>query len=139
MTDYNLLPEEERQKRLKALDALQEFSDIFTKAMQDIEDESEKYWNSLTKEQQLDVFCAVSRRIVKGELKDKGSYRYVLYDVFDFGPEAYAPAQMAGYMSIHNAIYDSQSSGKLIKSFCQQNNIEITDDQVDKFLETYLI
>ena len=92
----DLLPEEERQKRLKALDALQEFSDIFTKAMQGIEDESEKYWNSLTKEQQLDVFCAVSRRIMKGELEGKGSYRYVLYDVFDFGPEAYAPAQMAG-------------------------------------------
>ena len=130
----DLLPEEERQKRLKALDALQEFSDIFTKAMQDIEDESEKYWNSLTKEQQLDVFCAVSRRIMKGELEDKGSYRYVLYDVFDFGPEAYAPAQMAGYMSIHNAIKDDQYDTLLLERFCKEYGIEDAEKKIQEFV-----
>lgn len=129
-----LLSEEDRQKRLKALDALQEFSDIFTKAMQDIEDESEKYWNSLTKEQQLDVFCAVSRRIMKGELEDKGSYRYVLYDVFDFGPEAYAPAQMAGYLSIHNAIKDFDHDSRLLKAFCEKYDIEDAENKIKEFI-----
>lgn len=90
------------EDRLKALD---EISKIFNEAMAEIEKDSEDYWNSLSKEDQLKAFCAISRRIYKGEIEDRGTYRYVLYDVFGFGPEAYAAAQMAGYLSIHNSIY----------------------------------
>lgn len=70
----------------------------------DLKEKSEAFWNSLTEEQQLDAFCAVSRRIHQGEIVDKGTYRYVLYDVFGFGPEAYVPAQFSGYLEIHNSI-----------------------------------
>jgi hypothetical protein len=90
------------EDRLKALD---EISKIFNEAMAEIEKDSEDYWNSLSKEDQLKAFCAISRRIYKGEIEERGSYRYVLYDVFGFGPEAYAAAQMAGYLTIHNSIY----------------------------------
>jgi len=88
----------------------QDASDQFNEVMKLIENESEEYWNSLSKEQQLKVFCAVSRRIYKGEIEERGSYRYVLYQVFGFGPEAYAQAQMSGYLSIHNAIFDSEEA-----------------------------
>ena len=88
----------------------QDASDQFNEVMKLIENESEEYWNSLSKKQQLKVFCAVSRRIYKGEIEERGSYRYVLYQVFGFGPEAYAPAQMSGYLSIHNAIFDSEEA-----------------------------
>jgi hypothetical protein len=57
-----------------------------------------------SKEQQLNAFCAVVRRIYKGELEDKGTYRYVLYNIFGFGPESYVPAQMAGFLGLHNSI-----------------------------------
>ena len=83
-----------------------DLSDIYAR----IEQESEDYWNSLTKDQQLKVFCAVSRRIYKGEIEDRGTYRYVLYDMFHFGPEAYAQAQLSGYLAIHNAIFDSEEA-----------------------------
>ena len=89
----------------KALDELEETSNAFTNAMNKIKDEQEAYWNSLSKEDQLKAFCAVSRRIFDGEIEQRGTYRYVLYNVFGFGPEAYVPAQCAGYLSIHNAIY----------------------------------
>lgn len=89
---------------------LNEFAISFSERMNEIENESETYWNSLTKEQQLKAFCAVVRRIHKGELEDRGSYRYVLYQVFGFGPEAYAPAQMSGYLTIHNALFDSEEA-----------------------------
>lgn len=95
-------------------DDLSDISNAFNEAMQLVEDESEKYWNSLSKDEQLKVFCAVSRRIFDGELKQKRSYRGVLYDVFQFGPEAYAPAQMSGYLSIHNAIVDADYDKNLI-------------------------
>lgn len=94
----------------KFLDTLESFSKAFNEAMDSIEKESEEFWNSLSKDDQLKVFCAVSRRIHKGEIVDNGSYRYVLYQIFGFGPEAYAPAQCSGYLDIHNAIVPSKES-----------------------------
>ena len=83
---------------------LQEMSNHFNDVMKKIEEDQEKFWSSLSKEDQLKAFCAVSRRIFKGEIEEKGTYRYVLYDVFGFGPDAYAQAQVAGYLAIHNSI-----------------------------------
>lgn len=115
-------------------DDLSDISNAFNEAMQLVEDESEKYWNSLSKDEQLKVFCAVSRRIFDGELKQKRSYRGVLYDVFQFGPEAYAPAQMSGYLSIHNAIVDADYDKNLISAFCKKFNIENAEEKFLEFL-----
>ena len=100
--------------------ALDEVSRAWNEAMDEIEQDSEKYWNSLSKEDQLKVFCAVSRRIYKGDIQDQGTYRYVLYNVFEFGPEAYAPAQLAGYLAIHNAIYSETHEQDVLQAFAQK-------------------
>jgi len=86
------------------LEALEEFSKIFKEAMESLEAEQEEFWNSLSKEDQLKAFCAVVRRIHKAELVENRTYRGVLYDTFGFGPEAYAQAQCAGYLDLHNSI-----------------------------------
>ena len=99
--------------------SLDEISRAWNEAMQEIENASENYWNSLTKEQQLDAFCAVCRRIRRGDIVDKGTYRYVLYQIFEFGPEAYAPAQLAGYLDIHNSIFDAEHDDKLLLKFAK--------------------
>ena len=78
--------------------ALDDLAETFNDHINRLKNKQEEYWNSLTKEQQLDAFCAVVRRICQGELDDKGTYRYVLYDIFKFGPESYGSAQMAGYL-----------------------------------------
>lgn len=104
-------------------------NEIFTK----IEQDSEYFWNSLSKEDQLKVFCAVSRRIYRGEVIDKGTYRHVLYTVFGFGPEAYAPAQLAGYLTIHNSICVEDHDYELLKAFCKVNNIENVNEKLAKF------
>lgn len=107
-----------------------ELSKTFNAAMRAIEDEQEQFWNSLSKEDQLKAFCAVSRRIFKGEIEEKGSYRYVLYQVFGFGPEAYAQAQDAGYLGIHNAIVDEGYDGRLLRAFCKKYDIEDAEAKV---------
>ena len=122
------------EKQKNALDNLEEISKTFLEVFDEIEDEQEEYWNSLTEEERLKAFCAVSRRIFKGEIEEKGSYRYVLYDVFGFGPEAYAQAQMAGYLSIHNAIVDGSYDSSLLKAFCKKYNIENADEKITEFL-----
>lgn len=76
------------------------FEDLFSF----LEKEEEEFWNSLTKEQQLLVFCAVTRRLAKGELVDQRSYRGILYDTFDFDFDSYVRAQNAGFLELHNAI-----------------------------------
>ena len=99
--------EEEKSKWLEALDA---FSRDFKESMDAYQMESEDFWSSLSYDEKLHAFCAISRRIHKGEIVDNGSYRYVLYEIFGFGPDAYAVAQMAGYLDIHNAIVPSKES-----------------------------
>ena len=104
----------------KALVELEETSNAFMNAMNKIKDEQEAYWDSLTKEEQLKAFCAVARRIHKGEVELRGSYRYVLYNVFGFGPEAYAQAQLAGYLDIHNAIYTGVEIDETIEKVARE-------------------
>lgn len=115
----------------KAMEELSELGQQFQKVIDAMKKEQEEYWNSLTKEQQLLAFCAMSRRIVDGEIKQKGTYRYVLYNVFGFGPEAYMPAQCAGYLDIHNAIYDAEHEADLLKAFAKFHGLG--EDAVDKF------
>lgn len=114
--------------------ALAETSELFQQAIDALEIEQEDYWNSLSKEQQLMVFCAVVRRIYKGELEDKGTYRYVLYQVFGFGPEAYAAAQFAGYLALHNSIFDNNHETQLLSAFCKKYGIEDAETKITEFL-----
>lgn len=83
-------------------ESLDEIHKLFNEAMDGIEKAQEEMWSKLTHDQQLAAFCCVVRRIYQGEYVDGCSYRGVLYDVFGFGPEAYAQAQIAGYLQIHN-------------------------------------
>ena len=129
------LSEEEVEKRRKALDALHEFGNMFQEAMKQVEKEEEEWWDSLTEDQQISALCCVSRRIHKGDIEDNGTYRYVLYDVFGFGPEAYARAQMAGYLAIHNAIVTANSERLILDRFCKMHNIENAEELINKYIE----
>ena len=80
----------------------------------ELEEDHSKFWNSLSKDDQLKAFCSVMRLLHKAELEEHGSYRYTLYDVFGFGPESYAQAQLSGFLAIHNAIWDGERLGDLL-------------------------
>lgn len=96
-------------KQNNLLDTLSSLSSIINEALDSLKEEQEIFWNSLSEEDKLKVFCAVVRRIHKGEILEKKSYRGVLYDVFGFGPESYIQAQEAGYLEIHNRMYDEKN------------------------------
>ena len=119
------------------MDNLEELEKIFRENLNKIKEDSEAYWNSLSYDEQLKVFCAVSRRIFDGEISQKGSYRHVLYGVFNFKPDAYAQAQDAGYLAIHNAIYDGEQVREHIKNFCTKH-MDITNDNLDSQLDEYI-
>ena len=96
-------------------------------------DRSEKLWDSLSVDEQIDVFCAVVRRICKAELDDQGSYRHALYNVFGFHQGSYAQALNAGYMSLHNSIFTDTGINTLIKNFCKDHELEFTDKQIQSW------
>lgn len=111
----------------------QALADSYNEAMKSIEVEQEAYWNSLSKDEQLKVFCAVVRRIVQAELRDKGSYRWALYDVFGFGLESYVQGMDCGFMALHNAIYADDHDQRLLEAFCKQHNIEDSENKIKEF------
>jgi hypothetical protein len=124
--------DEQREKAMKALAAA---SEAFTKAMKSIEEEEEAWWDGLSEEDQLKALCCVSRRIYKGEIEEGRSYRGVLYDTFGFGPEAYARAQLSGYLSIHNAIFTTQEEEENLRKFCEINCVENVDEAISKYMQ----
>lgn len=98
-------------QRTKERDAAEAASELYAmaeeykKAQEAIKEQQEQFWNSFTKQHQLDLFCAVVRRIYQAEIVEKRSYRGTLYDVFGFDEAAYGAAIEAGYMTLHNSIY----------------------------------
>lgn len=83
---------------------LHDISDRMKKVAEEYEKDCDEYWDNLEYKDQLKAFYSVVKRITKGELKDNGSYRYILYDIFGFGPEAYAIGMECGFFDLHNAI-----------------------------------
>lgn len=72
--------------------------------------EETEFWNTLSKEQQLLAFCKIMRMLHEAEFDDRGTYRWVLYDKFGFDKDAYMRAQLAGFLDIHNALYEVASN-----------------------------
>lgn len=67
--------------------------------------EDAEWWEGLSEDDRLRAFRCVCSRIYDGDVRKRGSYRYVLYETFGFGPEAYSDGMDCGYMSIHNLIW----------------------------------
>ena len=110
-----------------AKDALQVLSDLgqeMEKARVEDEARVDAWWDSLTEEERQDAFYSVCKRIYKGDVVDKGTYRYVLYDVFGFDPGTYMRGMDCGYMALHNAIGDGEDYQKLRSV----SRLEVIDD-----------
>ena len=83
---------------------LSQLSEIQEDIEKQTEADMDEWWNGLSKDDQMKAFYSVVKRLVDGELVQKGSYRYVLYEVFGFGMESYMLGMMCGYMTLHNSI-----------------------------------
>lgn len=76
----------------------------YTEGVAEYEKSCDKFWNELDYDDKLMAFYSVVKRIHEGEVVKKGSYRYVLYDVFGFGMDAYGIGMECGFMDLHNRI-----------------------------------
>ena len=83
---------------------LKEVQKEMERVRQETEKDVESFWNGLSYEDKLKAFYAVSKRMFKAEVVDQGSYRYALYDVFEFGPDAYVIGMECNYFELHNLL-----------------------------------
>jgi hypothetical protein len=97
----------------KILETLSELGKLYEESSRAYEAENDAWWNNLSEKEREDAFYAVVKRIYKGEIVEKGSYRYVLYDVFGFDFHMYARGMDCGYMYLHNAIFDGENPAEV--------------------------
>ncbi len=124
----------EEIKKQEVMDALHESGREFAKAADDWQQMANSYYSSLEPEEQLWAFCAVVEKLAKGELDEGRSYRGILYDTFGWGPEAYAAAQHAGFLGLHNAIYRFEDLEHVFKNTLKELEIKVDDDKLSEAL-----
>lgn len=100
---------------------LSEASETYQAAMKDYDTETDAWWGALSYDDKLRAFYSVVKRIYDGDVKQQGSYRYVLYEVFGFGPDAYGLGMECGYMSLHNSIMSDEEQ-QIIHSYYETKN-----------------
>ena len=115
---------EAQRKREEALQKLSDIGQEMEKARKGYEHDNDTWWDGLSETKREDAFYAVCKRLQKGELKERGSYRYVLYNVFGFDPGMYARGMDCGFMALHNAIYD----GEELVEMKSVNRFEVIDE-----------
>lgn len=97
---------------------------------------SESFWQGLSSEEQLWAFCAIIRRLSQANLVDRKSFRGVLYDTFGWGPEAYGPAQLAGYLTLHNSLYSDADIEELILKVFDSVDVDNKDQLQTAVIES---
>lgn len=112
------------KKREKALQALAELGELQQKAQEDYEKANDAWWDGLEEHERQDAFYAVIKRMYQAEVKDRGTYRWALYDVFGFDPSMYMAGMDCGYMALHNIIFD----GLEYQQIKGVNRFEVIDD-----------
>jgi hypothetical protein len=110
---------------------------------------AEEFWSKLSYNDKLLAFYSVVKRVYQGEIVDRGTYRHILYNVFEFEADAYSLGMACGYMDLHNSIctnnstsVDSRSeSDKPVidrNSYVNPNLLDpfsLTNNNIDKYLE----
>ena len=117
-------------KKQEVMDALHESGRAFQRAADEWQQMANSYYSSLEPEEQLWAFCAVIEKLCQGELDEGRSYRGILYDIFGWGPEAYAAAQHAGFLGLHNSIYRFDDLEHVIEQTLKELELEVEPEKL---------
>jgi hypothetical protein len=112
---------ESQSRREEALRQLTEQSQIMEDEKVRFESRVDSWWNGLSEQDREWAFYSVVKRIYEGDIVKKGSYRYVLYDVFGFNRGMYIRGMDCGYMALHNSIMNDEQ-------FAEANKWMLDDD-----------
>jgi len=87
---------------------LRELREAWTPMQQRLEAEDQAWWDSLSPDERSQAFRQIMKLMHKAEVKERGTYRYAIYDVFNVD---YCDG-LDHYMDLHNFIYQALSIEK---------------------------
>lgn len=95
------------------------------------------FWESLSEENKLKAFCAVISKLSKAELEQNLSYRDILYDAFNFGPESYALGMSYGFFTLHSSIYSNSKLENIFRTILRNSQLDESSVNWEKFWRYY--
>jgi len=104
-----------KDKDKPLFEGLDEIREAVQEAQKQYDSDADKFWDELSYDQRLMAFYSVCKRIWKGDVVDRGSYRYVLYHVFGFDVDSYGVGMSCHYLDLHNLIITGMEHDEYIK------------------------
>lgn len=116
----------------------QQFLEAEVNAEKDYKQKAKDYFETLDTDTKLLLFYHITNTIYENYFNDKGSYRGLLYDKFDFGPEAYGLGYSSGMFSIHNAIFTPDELEENFNKLVDHLELDLSKKEIDS-LKRYFI
>jgi hypothetical protein len=91
---------------------------------------AKEYYDSLETDNQLLLFFYITNVIFENYFKDNGSYRGLLYDKFNFGPESYGLGMDSGMFTIHNSIYTDDEIEERFQAFMKFAKLDLSKEDM---------
>ena len=107
-----------------------EILEMQTNAIEEYKQKAKVYFQSLEVENQHLLFFHITNRIFENYFGDGGSYRGLLYDKFDFGPETYGLGMDSGMFTLHNAIHTPDELEERFQKLMKFLNLELSKDEM---------
>ena len=110
-----------------------DFLDSQEKALDEYKLKAKEYFDSLETDNQLLLFFHITNMIFENYYKEGGSYRHLLYDKFNFGPESYSLGIDSGMFAIHNSIFTPNEMEENIKAVVKHFNLDLSNKEFQSF------
>ena len=116
----------------------QQFLEAEVNAEKDYKQKAKEYFETLDTDSKLLLFYHITNIIYENYFNDKGSYRGLLYDKFDFGPEAYGLGYSSGMFAIHNAIFTPDELEENFNKLATHLKLELSKKELDSLKRIFL-
>ena len=116
----------------------QQFLEAEVNAEKDYNQKAKEYFESLDTDSKLLLFYHITNKIYENYFIDKGSYRGLLYDKFDFGPEAYGLGYSSGMFSLHNAIFTPDELDEGFDNLVKHLKLELSKKELYSLKNIFL-
>ena len=116
----------------------QQFLEAEVNAELDYKQKAKAYFESLDTDTKLLLFYHITNTIFQNYFNDKGSYRGLLYDKFEFGPEAYGLGYSSGMFAIHNAIYTPDELEENLNTLVDHLKLDLSKKELDSLRRIFL-
>jgi hypothetical protein len=111
-------------------DEYKEFLEIQEKSLVEYKQKAKEYFESLEIDNQYLLFFHITNKIFENYFKDGGSYRGLLYDKFEFGPESYSLGLDSGMFALHNSISTPKENEERFEALMKFLDLDLTKEQM---------